>query len=210
MPFHSHNFSFLLFVASTGRSLAKEPKAVKVAHSTKVAKKPATAVGITLKPALSKILETMGKLTAVNMIQPKRDFVQSLSGNAKTTEGFKKNCGILKKQGFLVYPSKDTMELTPKGIHVVGERDPSDVTNEKFHENLKEMIGVPQAILIFECLLVDGAVHSKDSVIDELGLDRQRLSGFEKNLSKLSTLGILIKTKTTLQLTDYCFPLGRD
>ena len=183
-------------------------RSTKTVNEKKPAATTTTSTTIALKPALWKIVETMGKLRAVNMNQPKRDFVQSMSGNAKTTEGFKKNCGILKKQEFVAYPAKDTMELTPKGIQMMGDPDPSDISNEMFHNNLKEVIGTPQAILIFECL-VDGRVHSKDSVIDTLGLDRQKLSGFEKNLSKLNKLNILHKTKTTLQLTDYCYPLGR-
>lgn len=171
------------------------------------AKAPTKAPG-PLKPALDNILQMMGKLHSIGHNQPKRDQVQSFSGNAKTPEGFKKNMGILKKEGWVLYPSKDTVELTEQGLEYVGDVDPSSLSIDEFHENIKEMLPSKQAKEIFD-MITDGKIHSKKDIIMKLGLDPNKLSGLEKNLSKMSKLGFLEKNQTTIQLTDKCFPLGR-
>jgi len=184
-----------------------QAKATKKKASPK-AKAPTKTPKGSLKPAQDNILQTMGKLRAIGHNQPKRDQVQSFSGNTKTPEGFKKNMGILKKEGYLLFPSKDTVELTEQGLEYVGDVDPSSLSIDEFHENIKEMLPSQQAKQIFE-MIKDGQVYNKKAIIEELGLDPKKLSGFEKNLSKMSSLGFVEKTKTTIQLTDTCFPLGR-
>ena len=46
-------------------------------------------------------------------------------------------------------------------------------------------------------------------VAKALGYDLDKLSGFEKDLSKMSSLGFLVKDKDTMQLTAKCFIAGR-
>lgn len=185
-----------------GRTLKKEPKSV--AHSVKptVAKKTKMSKSKTISGPQIKILHALGRFKGAGMENPTREQVQILSGNGRTLEGYKKNCGILKKDGYISYPSKDTLELTEKGSQFAG--DEATTTDFEWHELLKELIGVKQATEIFE-LLSDGAERTKEFVVRELKLDPKRLSGFEKNLSKMNKMGILKKTKTTVQLTPYCF-----
>ena len=162
-----------------------------------------------LKPALVAILETIGKLRAIGMEQPKRADVQSFSGNAKTPDGFKKNLGFLRKQlGLIEFPTPDTVALTDKGIQHVGEVDPSSLTNESIQEEMKKLLA-PKACEIFDAI-ADGAVHDRKEVARQLGYDMTKLSGYDKNISRMKTLEIVAyPTKTTFQLTDRCFPLGR-
>ena len=125
-----------------------------------------------------------------------------MSGYMKTPEGFKKTMGILKKGGYIVYPTGDTVALGDEGLKYVGDVEPP--TLEEYHNNIMEILPSKQAIEIFK-ELQDGEEHNKDEVIDALGLDRSKLSGFEKNLSKMKSLGYLNKTKDTIQLTPLCF-----
>lgn len=151
----------------------------------------------------------MGKLYHALITQPKRDMVQAFSGNAKTLEGFKKNLGNIKKKGYVNYPDGATVALTEKGIAYVGtDVDPSSITNETIHETFKELLPGNKGKLIFEAIS-DGHVHQKKDIAVQLGYDLTKLSGYEKDLSKMSTLEFINKTKTTIQLTDKCFPLGR-
>jgi len=150
----------------------------------------------------------MGKLYAIGIAEPTREMVQSYSGNSKTPEGFKKNMGQIKKGGFTSYPSGNTVALTNIGLEYVGDVDPSSLSIDEFHVNIKEMLVSKQAKEIFD-LLVDGQVHQKMDLVAKLKLDPKKLSGFEKNISKMSSLGFAVKNKTTVQLSDKCFPLGR-
>ena len=161
-----------------------------------------------LKPALEAILQTLGKLRAIRKTQPTREMVQNMSGNAKTKAGYEKNCGILRKQGFVEYPCSKTVALTDQGIQHVGEPDPSDLSNETFHAAIKEMIP-PKAGLIFDAL-IDGKVHDRKQTAKDLGYDMNKLSGYDKNLSRMSSLGFLTYDKKTIQLTKMCFPLDDD
>ena len=183
-------------------------KVTKKSNSVKTTSKSSSvsALSTTLKPGEDKILQAMGKLHAVGMTEPSRDQVQTFSGNGKTPEGFKKSVGKLKKAGYIVYANKDTMALTDEGIKHVGYVDPSSISLTQFHNNIKEILPSKQAVEIFD-LLTDGEVHRKDELIDRLNLDRNKLSGLEKNLSKMKTLGFLDKTKDTVQLTAKCFPV---
>ena len=130
-----------------------------------------------------------------------------MSGNGKTLEGFKKNCGNIKKKLYLHYPDAKTMALTENGIAYVGELDAETITNEYFQEQVIKPLLSKKAGLVFDALS-DGDVHQKRQVAMELGYDMAKLSGYEKDLSKMSKLGFLNKDKTTLQLTDKCFIRG--
>lgn len=149
----------------------------------------------------------MGKLRAIGIYEPTRDDVQNFSGNGKTKEGFKKNLGVLSKQGYVEYRSAKTVALSEEGIDHVGDVDPSSLSIEEHHESIKAMLP-PSAGKIFDAL-ADGAVHNRLETAKKLGYDLNKLTGYDKNLSKMSTMGFLNKDKQSFQLTDKCFPLGR-
>jgi len=162
-----------------------------------------------LNPKQVGILEALGKLHAVGITEPKRDMVQALSGNSKTTEAFKKNMGIIRsKFGYLEFPSSTTVALTDAGREYVGEPDPESLTNAYFKEHMMKPLLSKKAGEILDAIS-DGEVHNKIIVAQDMGYDMDKLSGYEKDLSKMSTLGFLDKTKDTIQLTDQCFPSGR-
>lgn len=185
---------------------SRKIKAAKTVTPTKVKAATTNATGV--KPAEDKILQAMGKFRAIGEHQPTRDQVQNFSGNAKTLAGFQKNVGNLKKKGYLVYTPGNTLELTEKGVNHVGDIDPSSLTNEELHKSIKEILGSPKAGELFD-MLVDGNEHNRIEIAKEMGYDLKKLSGYDKMLSKMSTLGFVEKTKTTLQLTDKCFLPGR-
>lgn len=191
---------------------ASNKKAVKMASLPTKCKAPAKKPrgggggggGSLLNASQVKILETVGKLYAIHIRRPTKDQVQTLSGNAKTEAGFVKNIGILKKRGYL----SKTLELTETGHEYLGGDLGGSLDVEEYHGHVKDILGSHQARQIYD-LLVDGKTHGKDEIVDVLGLDRNKLSGFEKNLSKMKSLGFVEKTKTTVWLTDRCFLLGR-
>ena len=194
-----------IFILCTGKKVATTPKANKAS----VTPKNGATKSITVKPAHMKILEATKKLLRAGFDTLEKDTVQTFSDNTKTPEGFKKNLGLMKKAGLISY-SGSRMELTNLGMEAIGYDDnTAPATNEVFHAIIADILPNKQAKQIFEVGL-DGNEHDKQKVaINDLGLDPKKLSGFNKNLSKLSTMGYLTKTKTTFKLTDKCFPCGR-
>ena len=153
-----------------------------------------------------KILKTVAKLERLR-IETTKATVQSMSGNVKTESGFTKNLSILRKQGFLER-GNTIIELTKHGRQLDGVVDSSAMSQNDFWEEIKQVLlpGAPGRI--FDAL-IDGRVHEKKTIITKLGYQPDKLTGFDKYLSKMSSLGYLAKTKTQLQLTDKAFPLGR-
>jgi Mn-dependent DtxR family transcriptional regulator len=149
------------------------------------------------------ILKAIGKLHAGHVECKTRDMVAVLAGQKKTPEGFKKTLGKLKKSNLVTYGSGDTVDLTPKGLEVIGYAAPLD--NATFHhEVIKELIS-SKAWEIFQ-KISNRETHEINTVAKEMGYDMKKLSGYQKDLSKLKTLGYIDKTKTTIKLTDKCFP----
>ena len=153
-----------------------------------------------------KILKTIAMLRMASISKASKEQVQIMSGNSKTKAGFDKNLGQLKKAGFLVYVGAN-VELTEKGLAVVGDVDPSSLSTESFHENIKKVLS-KKGGSIFD-FISDGKKYNKMDVAKALGYDLDKLSGFEKDLSKMSSLGFLVKDKETMQLTAKCFIAGR-
>ena len=153
-----------------------------------------------------KILKTVAKLERLP-VETTKATVQSMSGNINTESGFTKNLGILRKQGMLE-SGNTVIELTEQGRQLDGVFDSSPLSQNEFWDEIKKFLLPKAAGKIFDTL-IDGRVHDKKTIITKLGYQPDKLSGFEKYLSKMSSLGYLSKTKTHLQLTDKAFPLGR-
>lgn len=196
-------------------NVVKSPKVAKSASKSAAAKhKPpggsGGGSGLKLNAGQENILKTMKKLRKVGHQQPTRDMVMKMSGNSKTPEMFKKNLGIMRKKfGYVEFPDAKTVALTARGVDYGGDDvDASSLSNESFQADIKEAFLSAKERLIFDALL-DGRVHDKWAIAKALGYDLNKISGYEKSLSKMSSLGYLKKTKTQLQLTDDCYPLGR-
>ncbi|CAB9498474.1 expressed unknown protein [Seminavis robusta] len=190
---------------STDKTSSK--KTAKSAGKTSAKSSKGTGSG-SINKAQENIVITLGKLKAIGMVQPKKTEVQIFSGNSKTKAGYEKNLGTLRKLGYIEYLSGSMVKLAEKGIRFVGVVDPSSITNESVHNDMKEML-VPKAREIFD-VLADGKVHNRREVAEHLNYDMTKLSGYEKNISKMKTLGFVeYHSKTTFALTDRCFPLGR-
>ena len=154
-----------------------------------------------------KILEALAKFRAIGTMQPKRNDVMVFSGNSNTPEGFKKTLGNLRKhKKFVEFHGNDAVSLTDEGIAQVGHVDPSNISNEAYHDAVKEMLSKKGGEIFDE--LADGREYDKIDVATKMGYNLSKLSGFNKDLGRMNTLGLLNKTKDTIQLSDKCFPKG--
>lgn len=156
-----------------------------------------------LKPKEMDILKAIGKLHAGHVENKTRDTVAILAKQKGTPEGYKKTLGMLKKANFIVYSGSDSVDLTPNGLDAIGYSKP--LNNNAFHEEVIKELITPKAWEIFQHLL-DRKTRNIEETAKALGYDMNKLSGYQKNLSKMSTLGYLEKSQTTMKLTDKCFP----
>ena len=153
------------------------------------------------------ILEAVAQYRAIGLV-PSKQQVQGMAGMAKTEAAFVKYLGQLRKDGFI---SKGSFELTPLGVKTAGDVDTASFTNEQFQEKCLAPLISKAAFKILQHIN-DGKKYDKMEVAKDLNYDLAKISGFNKDVSKMGTLGLLdqdLKKKEILQLTDMCFPRGR-
>ena len=118
---------------------------------------------------------------------------------------------MVNKKGLVEYASKDTIKLTKKGKEEAAElASPGDMitTNEQHHEQIKEKLKGKKAVQIFE-YLADGKEHEKQDIMEAVKCTNPKT--FAPLLSReLKKPGYIVyPSKTTVQLSDLCFPFGR-
>jgi hypothetical protein len=161
----------------------------------------------------AKILGGLGELYAAGITEPKRTLLSLVTGYP--IKSLNTLMGKLKKNNFLVYPSGQTVRITPEGL----DRVPSSVTttassgkftNKEMQKRLKSSLKLKlQPTRIFD-LLVDGKAHSKKELAMSLGLDGSKFASFKTYLSSLGGMGLVsYPSPDTVQLADLAFPFGR-
>jgi hypothetical protein len=157
------------------------------------------------------ILVAIAKFRAAEIEKPSRQMVQVLAGQKQTPASYVKNLGQLNKENLICYAENNTVQLTAVGVAAVGDMDRSSLTNERFHEQvLKELISKSAYKILKR--ISDGRKYDKMEVAKALKYNLDKISGYEKDLSKMCSLGFLDKQQKSdgiLQLTNKCFPFGR-
>jgi len=134
-----------------------------------------------------------------------RKQVAPLSGVKSNT--FPVTLSGMKKKGWIEY-DKDSIRLTEEGrarANPVSELPAMD--NASAQQEIKNRFKIGgKAEILFDAL-TDGEVHDRASVVDGLGYKSKNASSVM--LSGLKKNGIIEIDKTTIRLTDICFPFGR-
>ena len=113
----------------------------------------------------------------------------------------------LKKKELIEYPDKDTIRLTAKGKAQADLADAPAADNESVQADLKkQFLGGGKAAQMFD-ILVDGRVHDRLAVASTVGITNK--ATLAVTLSNMKKNGIIEYDRTTVQLTDKCFPFGR-
>jgi hypothetical protein len=124
------------------------------------------------------ILAALAELAAVGMGTPGRKVVAFLSGYVSAKQaGFLKAVVGLKKKGYVLYSSPQTLALTSSGL----EQAPSGLdpprSNDDIHDRIVRMLQ-PKPRIMFK-LLSDGNVHTRLEVARAMGYpnDTVRVDG---------------------------------
>jgi hypothetical protein len=155
------------------------------------------------------IMASTARLGRLHDGAPPRDLVAVFAGYPNgQTAGYKKMLSILKKEGFIDFPDKNTMQLTDKGIEETGGQAPEPLSNEDFHEIIKEMLQ-PKHREAFD-FLADGRAHERSELAEVLGYDNDGTPGFKKTLSQVKKHAFVeFVGRDMVQLSDKAFPFGR-
>jgi hypothetical protein len=204
----------LPLVSHCAKATAK-PKAVKKRTTAKHSA-PSRSAGGKKKSVGQKILSAIAELRLLGISTPRRVQVAFFSGYGNgNTPGFAKALSILKKNEYIEYPSKQTVNLTVTGNAEAGPVADPATSNAVVHERIKKYLKGGKTGLILD-QLSDGLAHKRMDVATATGYTIEKLSGFAKIVSNMKSLGILDYPKDAtdpknilIQLTDTMFPFGR-
>jgi hypothetical protein len=193
---------------STSKNKAPPPPPVKRAAPVKAPKK-TNGGGKGKGGSRQSILAATARLARVHNGTPPRDLVAIFAGYPSgQTAGYKKMLTNLKKEGFVDFPDKNSMQLTDQGLQASGGDVEEPLSNEDFHEIIKEMLQ-PKHKEAFD-FLADGLPRERSELAELLGYPNGETPGFKKTLSQIKKQAFVEYVgRDMVQLSDKAFPFGR-
>jgi len=185
----------------------------KTATSPTKSKAPAKAKTTATKKAKatskSQLLGVINQLAPLHDGKPPRDLVAQRAGYGDGNNGsFKKALFRASKRGQVDLSDKSSVFLTEKGQQEAGDV-PELPTNKEAQEAILEEL-TSKRKEAFE-LLNDGKVYLRSDIAAKLGYESEKHQGFKKLLDRIKAMGYLdYPDKDSVQLSDTCFPNGRD
>ena len=181
--------------------------------AAKNAKKKATTVKKSKTTSCSReqLLGIIAQLAPLHGGKVPLDLVAKRGGYGSADNGsFKKALSRAASSGLVAISDKEVIELTAKGKENAGEAPPIE-SNDDCHAKIKaELSG--KKLEFFE-LLEDGKRYLRSEIALKMGYDTDAKSqgAFKKLSSRLRDDSYLeVIGKDYIQLSDVCFPHGRD
>ncbi len=136
-----------------------------------------------------KILDTLDRLVSVRVYEPLRNHVAFFAGVSPNSSGFDKNIGILRRDGYLTFPSPGRIALTQKGRDVSAiTADPP--TTEELQEQVMRLVSGPQGAIL-KLLIAEYPDNVGRGQLAQRTGQSNTSSGFDKNLGRLRALGFI-------------------
>lgn len=140
-----------------------------------------------------KILDALAWFEVMGIDSPSRSNVAAIAGVSPRSSGFEKNISTLRAQHQAIdYPSASALRLTDAG-RSMASRPGAAPTLRALHQAWlsSRALSRPQAVLL-EILLAAYPQDLARSVLAEASAVSVRSSGFEKNVSRLSSMGLVV------------------
>jgi Mn-dependent DtxR family transcriptional regulator len=161
--------------------------------------------------AIDKLIVAVARLHQARFERPCRKLVGSLAGVDSKSSTMRNACAKLKKEGLADTSDPKTLQLTEKGLKTAGTNLKPLTTNTEFHSVLNDLIREKKAWDIFN-ILISGP-HTRAEIAKKINTEVSK-STFRNALAPLNKLELLedieVEGKKALQLTEFCFPFGRD
>lgn len=153
------------------------------------------------------ILDTLATIAALGLDRPQRSHVALFSGVSPLSSGFEKNLSTLRTSGLLDYPERGLLSLTNAGR---GCARPSarPFTLDDLHAAWVRQLSGPQGAILVQAAAEYPSPLSRMIMARRVGVS-ENSSGFEKNLSRLRSLGLLeYPERGYVAATSLLFPVG--
>jgi len=158
--------------------------------------------------ACDKIVLSLAQLRQIGILNPSREQVASYAGIQVKSSTMRNALTKLKREGLVDTSDPKTLMLTEKGINKVGTNVAQPTSNEEFHELIKKKITGKKSLEIFE-ILASGPPRTNGELAVMIGTEVTK-STYRNAKTPLYKLNLLEEVEgNRLQLTDFCFPLGR-
>lgn len=123
------------------------------------------------------------------MDQPTRTQAAALAGVSPKSSGFEKNVSTLSTLGLIRYPGPGRLQLTADGDAQAAPSD-SPPTVEEFQGFLYRLVSHPQAALLQALVAIYPESRTREQLAELVDVSPLS-SGFEKNVSTLSSFGFV-------------------
>lgn len=135
------------------------------------------------------LLDALAWLETVSIRTPTRGQLALAAEVSSKSSGFEKNVSTLRTGGFISYPHDNCIALTDEGRAVAAIPD-AHPTTEDLQESLLRRVSTPQATLLQVLIQVYPGSLSREKLAERANVSSLS-SGFEKNVSTLSSLGLV-------------------
>ncbi len=136
-----------------------------------------------------RILDAIDWLEHIRLFSPKRTVVAFLAGQSPRSSGFTNNLGALRSARLILYPTSDTVTLTPSGS-AAANRQPTPLTTKELHQAILSRLPRPQARILEILIHHYPDPMNRESLAEQAG-QSPRSSGYTNNLGALRSLGVI-------------------
>ena len=183
----------------------------KASPKTSKPKAKAKSTGAKTKKSTGKnqLLGVIAQLAPLHSGKPPRDLVARRAGyGSGDNPSFKKALSRASQRDHVDLSDKLVVFLTTLGKDEAGEA-PAIKSNKEAQETILNDLTAGQKTAFG--ILQDGKIHQRSDLATKLGYASEKEQGFKKLVDRISRQGYLNKLgKDSLQLSDLCFPNGRD
>lgn len=185
--------------AGAGKAASTRGDASPLAVGGSSAPRPGITVGVTPDPAArttegvsgpqQRILDALRFLEELRVRPATRAAAAFVAEVSSESSGFEKNVGKLRTLGLITFPTQGALELTDAGRAAAADPD-LGVTSAQLQESIYRRLSGPQAAILRELVDLYPASLKRDYLAERSG-QSETSSGFEKNVGRLRSLGLV-------------------
>ncbi len=213
LHFLESSFMLIIFVWQYYPITSNTTKPCKRRRSGNITTMPKTAAKTPAEKTSTtknQLLGVIAQLDPFHNGKPPRDLVARRAGYGNAMNpSFKKALSRASKRNHLDLSDKSNVTLTASGLEEAGDAPDWLKSNDDAHTKIQEEL-TPAMRKVFE-LVKDGKRHSRSEIASSLEYPSVKHQGFKKLLDRIRLKGYLeFVDKEFIQLSDICFPAGRD
>lgn len=175
---------------STTHAPAPRPQVARATPERKPAPEPRQVGDLRISGPQQRILDALAWIEAAGLSPRKRNVVANLADASPKSSGFEKNVSTLSSAGLIHYPGAGTLALTEAG-RAAAQVESTPLDAQQLQQMVFGKVSGPQAELLRALIPIYPNGLSRDELANRAGVSAKS-SGFEKNVSTLSSFGWVV------------------